>query len=268
MQQFIKEIICSVSEKGLSNIMTICFMVLSFLPVIVISYKISLTTNIGTIKIASFMASTYIANFVLMLVLAWIETGFEYFGGQNGIRSFAYTPLLCGVFAKIFNISWKQGNAIWAVCLPFSHGIAHIGCVFPGCCQGYPCSWGIYNTFKEQYLFPVQLLESAVAIVIGIYILRRVIQSKYDFDGKEYPIMLVLFGSTRFVCEFFRDNEKILGGCSSLAFHALFMFVVGIVWLLIIRKREKASVSAEMQTQTCAEPVSYTHLTLPTMAVV
>jgi prolipoprotein diacylglyceryltransferase len=51
--------------------------------------------------------------------------------------------------------------------------------------------------------------------------------------------MLVLFGSSRFCFEFLRDNEKLLFGCSNLAFHALFMFVVGVLWLVLLKKKSK-----------------------------
>ena len=37
-----------------------------------------------------------------------------------------------------------------------------------------------------------------------------------------------------------RDNEKIFMGCSSLSFHALFMFVVGVIALIVIRKKKAA----------------------------
>jgi len=196
-------------------------------------------TTIGAFKAIVFVAFTYVMNFGLMLLLAWIEAGFQNFGSQNGIRSFAYTPLLCLIGAKLFRMAWREGNAIFALCLPFSHAIAHLGCIFAGCCEGYPCEGGIYNAFAHENLFPIQLVESAVAVLIGIYVANRVKKNHFEIDGKEYPIMMLLFGSTRFVCEFLRANEKIWLGCSSLVFHALFMCVVGLAWLIILNKTSK-----------------------------
>ena len=49
--------------------------------------------------------------------------------------------------------------------------------------------------------------------------------------------MLIIFGSTRFVCEFLRDNDKLFLGISNLALHALLMFIVGIIALVIINKK-------------------------------
>ena len=52
--------------------------------------------------------------------------------------------------------------------------------------------------------------------------------------------MLILFGSTRFILEFFRDNNKVFLGLSDLALHALFMTIVGIsVYTAIIAKENE-----------------------------
>ena len=53
------------------------------------------------------------------------------------------------------------------------------------------------------------------------------------------PWMLLLYGVGRFFTEFLRDNEKIWIGCSDIAFHALFMAVVGLVMLLCLRKKQQ-----------------------------
>lgn len=62
-----------------------------------------------------------------------------------------------------------------------------------------------------------------------------------------YPLMLILFGFTRFLCEFLRDNYKVFGNISNIALHAAFMFIVGVVWLLVLRK--KASNAAKRKVQ-------------------
>ena len=48
--------------------------------------------------------------------------------------------------------------------------------------------------------------------------------------------MLMLFGGTRFFLEFLRDNEKVLWGCSALAFHALLMLFVGAAAYYLLRR--------------------------------
>ena len=98
---------------------------------------------------------------------------------------------------------------------------------------------GIYNPFYQDYRFPIQPIEALAAIAIVVYLFWRAKRRNYIPDGLEYPIMLILFGSTRFVFEFFRDNYKMIWGISNLAFHALFMFVVGVIWIIVVKVREK-----------------------------
>jgi prolipoprotein diacylglyceryltransferase len=119
------------------------------------------------------------------------------------------------------------------------HGISHFGCIFFGCCYGYPYSRGIYNPFHKDLKFPTQPIEAMGAVAVVIYLFHRAKKKNYVPDGLEYPVMLTLFGSPRFLFEFLRDNEKLLFGCSNLAFHALFMFVVGVLWLVLLKKNSK-----------------------------
>ena len=85
--------------------------------------------------------------------------------------------------------------------------------------------------------------ESSLSVnfdfILAFFVGRLVLKLYGNFvaDGLEFPIMLILFGSTRFVWEFFRDNSKLWLGCSNLAFHALFMFIVGLVAYIIIKMR-------------------------------
>ena len=53
-------------------------------------------------------------------------------------------------------------------------------------------------------------------------------------------MLLVTFGSTRFFLEFLRDDKKLVLGISNLAFHALFMTVVGLVWMTFIDEKQKS----------------------------
>jgi len=62
-------------------------------------------------------------------------------------------------------------------------------------------------------------------------------KTQFITNGELYPLMMMLFGSTRFIWEFFRDNEKLFFGISNLAIHALIMGVVGTAWYLTIRDR-------------------------------
>ena len=174
-----------------------------------------------------------------MLVMYWIANGFRGFGGNNIVRVFVYIPLIAYPVAKLLKISWKDICALLSIGPVAVHGISHFGCMFTGCCCGYTSSWGLYNVATYDIRFPIQPIEALIAVAIIVYLLIRAKKHNYVSDGREYPLMMVIFGSTRFVCEFLRDNDKMILGISNLAFHALFMFIVGVIALVIINKKQK-----------------------------
>lgn len=177
---------------------------------------------------------------IWMFIMFWIESGFTQFGGNNIVRVFVYTPIVAYPVSKLLRIRMKEMCSMLAFGPVSVHAVSHFGCIFPGCCRGYPSSWGLYNVVTEDIRFPSQPLEAIIAWLIIFYLLRRAKKRNYVPDGLEFPVMLVMFGISRFLCEFLRDNEKIWLGCSSLAFHALFMGVVGIIWIFVAKKRQGA----------------------------
>ena len=62
-------------------------------------------------------------------------------------------------------------------------------------------------------------------------------KKNYRSDGLAYPLMLMLFGYSRFLLEFLRDNHKVVFGVSTLALHALFMALVGTAAYVTIQEK-------------------------------
>jgi prolipoprotein diacylglyceryltransferase len=191
-------------------------------------YNITLLQSIITVLIV------YPVAYYLMLVLAWIENGFQNWGANNIVRVYIYIPLIAIAVAKILKLPSGKMIDYLAPSMALQHVIGHSVCPFAGCCEGYQCSWGIWNPMTNTRLFPNQWLECIVALIIFWYTLRLAKQEKYVGTGKVFATFLLTFGSTRFFLEFLRNNEKLLLGISGLALHALFMTVVGTVWLMFL----------------------------------
>ena len=178
-----------------------------------------------------------------MFILCWAETGFQHFGGNNIVRIFVWVPLFAIPVAKILKIDIRDMLNFVAPLPCAVHGISHYGCIFEGCCYGYPVSWGIWNPTTLDYRFPIQPIEATVAVLVIVVTVLYTKKKNYSRMANAYPVMLVLFGSTRFFLEFARDNEKLFWNISALAIHAFVMFVVGVVWLFFVhfkRKNEQA----------------------------
>lgn len=235
------QIIELVAENNLSRELYNVFFALGFVSVFLFVFFLGRKMDIKGWKIAIVVLTVYPLVVLWMFVLYWIETGA--FGGNNIVRVFVYVPLIAYPIAKLLKIPFKEMLSMVALGPVAVHGVSHLGCVFEGCCYGYIQQWGVYNPTTGCLHFPTQPIEAIIALMILFYMLVRAKRRKYVPDGLEYPIMLTLFGSSRVVCEFLRDNDKLWLGCSSLAFHALFMFVVGLVWIILAKRKQKKTES-------------------------
>lgn len=190
-------------------------------------------------KVAALVFIVYPLVVLWMFIMYWIESGFTSWGGNNIVRIFVYVPLIGLPVANLLKMERKKALSLLSFAPLLVHGVSHFGCIFTGCCNGYQCSWGIYNPAFGDYRFPIQPIEAFAAVAIVVYLFYRAKRKNYMPDGLEYPIMLVLFGSSRFLFEYLRDNTKMFWGISNLAIHALFMFIVGIIWIIIAKKKKK-----------------------------
>lgn len=208
-------------------------------------------------KAFGFVAIMWVLTYAWMFFLFWAESGFKSFGGQNIVRIFVWIPVFAYPVAKLFKIDYKVGLDFAAPLLCVMHGASHFGCMFGGCCHGYQVlgGAGIYNPTYDCRMFPIQIIESISVLFIAYVIMLRMSERKYKCDGLSYPLMLIMFGFSRFVWEFFRDNKSEfffhkflsdlpgLSWCylSTLQIHALIAGIVGIVWYTLKKRQTKGN---------------------------
>jgi phosphatidylglycerol:prolipoprotein diacylglycerol transferase len=233
------DLIRTCAEMGIGMTMYNIFFGLGFVSVLIGLVWFGKKLEIPLWKSAVTVLIVYPAVVLWMFVMYWMESGFRSFGGNNIVRIFVYVPVIGVPVTKLLKLDTKKVLSFLAPAPLFVHGVSHFGCVFAGCCYGYPCDWGVWSPRTGELLFPIQPIEALGAVAIIVYLILRAKKRNYVPDGLEYPLMLVLYGSSRFIFEFFRDNYKLLWGCSNLAFHALFMFVVGVIWIVVARKKAK-----------------------------
>lgn len=190
----------------------------------------------GKKTVCIFLCS-YACSYTLMLLLFWAIRG--RFGGQNVVRIIAFIPLFVCMFSGIFKQDRKKSLDICAPIVCICQALGKIGCQYVGCCQSWlKVPWGIMNRYTKTRLFPVQIFEGLVSAAIVIWLVEYAKKQNFDCDGLCMPYMLISFGITRFFLEFLRDNAiTLFWGISELAFWALFMSMVGVVWLAIYKWR-------------------------------
>lgn len=155
-------------------------------------------------------------------------------GVFNWVRVVVFIPAVIYLLCLALDMSFNRTMDFIAPCAALHHGIAHIFCIFAGCCYGYPSSFGIWNERLKDYLFPVQLFESATSLLVFCYIIRYAKKKNYKLHGISYAQYLFLFGLTRTFWEFFRNNTEVRWQISVFQYYSFAAFIFGATWLGII----------------------------------
>lgn len=231
----INELMHTIAEHGLNKPLYDFFFVAGGVALMIFCFANAKNYKLPLKKTIPFVIIVYAISVAWMFFLYWAESGFKNFGGNNIVRIFVWVPVFAYPFAKLFKLDFRTVCDYLAPVVCVQHGVSHFGCIFGGCCYGYPWEHGIWNHVLNYNTFPIQPIEALVAVGIVLFIWLRERKHKFEVDGESYPIMLMLFGYTRFFLEFARDNEKLFWGISSLAIHALIMGIVGTQWFFIAR---------------------------------
>ncbi len=143
----------------------------------------------------------------------FISLGLTAYGGIIGALLFLL------LFSFQFKKSFKEILYIFMPSIPLMYGISKIGCYFAGCCAGIEI-----NT----YIFPVQIIEAIVFILIFIYMLAK--HNKNQFDLKTLGISAVLCGSSKFMLDYFRYSHIGI----VLSFNQIISIIVIIIGVIVI----------------------------------
>lgn len=232
----LKELIYAVYAARLDTIIYYFFHALGLFLALVNGLNDARRLNIKRWKALIAILVVYPVIYELRYAVRWFEQLFYDCSGANIIKAFIFLPVVIWPVARLLKVKQIKINQLFAVIPCIGQGISHFGCVFAGCCQGYKSSWGIYNYWLGYTCVPVQIFEGVTALLIGVYIEFRFRKKKWQDDKKAMPIMFVLFGISRFLLEFLRDNEKVIWHISNPALHCLLMTTVGFIWLTVLKK--------------------------------
>lgn len=168
-------------------------------------------------------------NFIMSL------TGLEYYPSRLRIfGALLFNPVLLYFPVKYFGGDYDEVLDIFSAGTYGMLGIAKIGCAVYGCCYGIKCTPGITTPFEEHTVFPVQLLECLLSLVICIIVYYAANNKKHR-KGAVYPLSLILYGVMRFFAEFLRYySEEELNAFSGLSFWqwvSIITVIIGVLWL-------------------------------------
>lgn len=194
---------------------------------------------------------TYYFTGYAQYFMVWYRVGFSpdaYFQTANLALGFVLLPLLAWLAAKILNISVGYAGDVTALTMLGYHVIGRSGCIFGGCCYGFPCEWGWHNTATGIKHFPTAFIESLFTLAILVFILYRICRRSYTPDGKNLPYFLLLYGVCRFFSEMTRESTReywIFWRFSDVHIHMLLMTAVGGALLWYAMKKDRSDEAGE-----------------------
>lgn len=217
-------------------------------------------------------AITFVFNPNAQRFVVWYRNFFERYNNPQAANlalAFTLLPLLAWLCAKTFNTSVGFAGDVVALTTLGYHAMGRSGCLFSGCCYGFPCEWGWYShdalsdavhnainrgddpasLVTPTNYFPTALVESLFTLAILMFILVRVCRKGYTPDGKSLPYFLLLYGTCRFFSEMTRESTYeswLFWRISDVHVHMLVMAAVGgfLLWR-IARKEQSAGVGED-----------------------
>lgn len=152
----------------------------------------------------------------------------DFTGGTNAVMYFNQLILLFPIsFIVAFLLGKKVCQQLDMVtpAFPLALTYAKLACFCGGCCRGFQTPYGFYNYQKGLREFPVQLVESAEALVIFLILMK--IRKKAKL-GTMFPIYLMLYSGSRFFSEFLRRELNVFGYIKFAQIFCIVFFLLGL----------------------------------------
>lgn len=153
----------------------------------------------------------------------------EHWANRRGWSVFVTMPLFYLLVAKLTGRDRKAVSDILGIQVMLIYGFGRTACIFQGCCLGKYIP-------DTQYRWPLVIIE---IVFLAVFIVMQGAKAyRRQFDGKSYPIFLIVYGIFRLFLELFRDIE-ILPSYYGLFAGCVVFILSGAVWLVILHKAER-----------------------------
>ncbi len=158
---------------------------------------------------------------------SWVGSGTNYFG------LLMFAPIFTAIFCFVLWVDPLRQMDFAVVSFPLALSVSKIACLFAGCCHGMEWENGVFNYRFGRPEFPIQLVESLIALLIFVVLFKYKNKAK---AGTVYPVYLMLYCGTRFFSEFLRGEANVLGPLKRYHILCIAGFIVGIILYAVIVK--------------------------------
>lgn len=152
---------------------------------------------------------------------------------------FGFVYLCPIVMIVAFCLFWTdplKNMDLFTISIPVTLIFGKIGCFCAGCCNSVWWPGGMYNYSTRREELPIQLIESACALFIFVFLLVYIKKAKNRKTGDLYPIFTILYSGLRFISEFWRGQKLVLGPFRYYHLFCAIGLVLGIIGLIIVYK--------------------------------
>lgn len=145
---------------------------------------------------------------------------------------------------------WTTAD-LYAPGIALGHVIGRMGCFFAGCCWGKPTDlpWAITFTNPAAAmnvgtplnipLHPTQLYEAGAELLILGLLLSTERKGGY-FAGRTFWLYMLLYGISRFIIEFYRDDPRgVMFGMSTSQFVSVLLVPLSLAMLYWLWRRNQ-----------------------------
>lgn len=162
------------------------------------------------------------------------------FGNWFGIRFYGrilFATIGLYIVAKVFKADWIRIMNYYAPVDILALMVMKVNCLRAGCCSGIVL-FGMEN--GRTIVFPSQIAEFMVAILILVVIFAMEKQSKYI--QYQYSVYLIIYGATRFVFDVLREEKgkQISMGIMNLSVGQIFCMALVLVGIIVIHYISKS----------------------------
>lgn len=168
-------------------------------------------------------------------LLFYVENG--YFAGMSYYGGILLMPLFCIPLAWIFRMRYLDLMDLFGVSAGGMLAVMRLQCVYFGCCNGIHISLSSGYSFD----FPSPIVELVTVLIVMCIVLALGKGGKNR--GRLFQIYLILYGTTRFVLNWFRaDNQPFVWILPPGNFWSIVAVCIGAGWLIaqnMIRKRNR-----------------------------
>ena len=163
--------------------------------------------------------------------------GFSSLGGVIGGLIMLY------LYSLLVKKDYKYMLILFMPSIPLMYAIGKIGCFVAGCCYGIPydgIGHIVYHSSEvallNTNLFPIQIVETIIFLIIFIYVISRYYKNKFSI--KLIMIEIIVCGIAKFLLDFLR-YEHTVKVVTSNQIMCLLLVIFSSIYLIRLNKKIK-----------------------------